>query len=525
MKKLLFMIFTLILTLSLVACNTKDGNLVELKDNITFEEEEISYEIEQILFSKSFQSIDSSVEIITNNNKLKVLASLGLTECSSVNVNSITKKGSEINIHVSARYSKNSLRLAVPQVFMEIDKSKLKGIDNLKFNIVYDDYNPLKIKFGINEVLNKLEANYKLSTKTSPVFTLSRSGESLVWSITYNSIFDRETPEVPLVNLFAQVDAISGDIIESEKVNISSALDEGHVLNYISDDLILYKKSIVDNVTNKTKEQLWLYNTVNNEKTMIFYSNYNIHSVEPNKNRELISIVEVNDNGSELYIVSLEDNRTYKINLEEEFNPSIMSWKDENILYLVDSNKYGTVIYSFDIESNKSTLVTKFQRMIEYLVSNGKSFLVVEDSEEDNTKRISITTDWRDFNIIGNGFLPKYIDENHIAYLKKDNTQDSSTLIIYNIGEGRTIRRIEENIVNYRVISPTNLVYIVKNSINNYALINYSLENKSSTNIANLIDQKIYYNENDSLVYLNTILPFESDKREMIYIIDLNKLN
>jgi hypothetical protein len=525
-KKILCVIFTLFLAISLVGCNAKEKSLITIEEDITFDEEEINYEIEQILFSKSFQSIDPSVEIITNNNKLKVLASLGLTECSSVNVNNVIKKGGEINIHVSAQYSKNSLRLAVPQVYMEIEKSKFKDINDLKFNIVYDDYTPLKIKFGINDVLKKLEAHYKISTKTSPVFTLTRLDKSLVWDISYNSIFDRETPEVPLVNLFVQVDATSGDIITSEKVSISSVLDEGHILNYVSDNLILYKKVIIDNETNKTKEQLWSYDTIKGEKTMIFSSNYNIHTLASNKNQELISIIEVNENGSELYIVSLGDNRTYKINLEEDFNPTLMSWKDKNIIYLVQSNDYGSIVYSFDVESNESKLVGNFNRSIEALVSNGESFLVVENSDEDNIKIISITTDWRNFVFINNGFSPKFIDDDHIAYLKKDNTQDINTLIIYNLKEDRTIRRIEENIVNYRIMSPTNLSYIIKNSNNNdFTLMNYSLENKGSTKIANLINEKVYYSENDELVYLNIILPFESDKREMIYIIDLSKLN
>lgn len=529
MKKILCIIFTLFLAIGLVGCNSKKEDTLALESDITFDEEEINYQVEQILFSKSFQSIAPSAEVITNNNnnnnKIRILASLGLTECSSVNVNNVVKKGSEVNIHVSAKYSKNSLRLAVPQIYMEIEKTNLKDINNLKFNIVYDDYTPLKIKFGINDVLKKLEAYYKISTKTSPTFTLSKSDESLIWSITYNSIFDRETPEIPMINLLVEVDANSGDILTSEKIYISSTLDEGSVLNYVSDNLILYKKILVDKVTNKTKEQLWSYDVLKDAKTMVFSSNYSIHSVDINTSQELISIIEADGNGTELYIISLDDNRTYKINLVEKFNPTIMSWKDKDILYLVENLDYGSIIYNFDLETNESVLVGLFKRNIKTLVSNGESFLMVEAPDENGLHSLSITTDWRNFNFINNGFLPKYIDDKHIGYLRKDETQDTNTLIIYNLEEERTIRRIEENIVNYRVISHTNLFYIVKNSINNYTLINYSLENKSSTKIANLINEKVYYSENDELVYLNIILPFESDKREMIYIIDLSKLN
>lgn len=526
MKRIL-LIIVIVLAIALVfsGCNSNKNNSVTLGD-ARFEDEEIKYEIEQILFSKSFQSIEPSVEIITNNNKLKILASLGLSECSGVNINSVIKKGSEINIHVSSTYNKRDLRLAVPQVIMELKKTKLKNVENLKFNIIYDDYTPLKIKYGINDVLNKIQSHFKVSTKGAPVFNLVKVDDNIVWDISYNSIFDKENPTIPLVNLSARVDANTGDIINSEKVFISSSLDKGHILNYMKDGHILYKKVVLDNDTNKTIEQLWDYNAINNEKIMIYSSNSKISSAQFSSDLQYVSVIELNDNGSELYIIPLDNKRAYKISFENKFIPKTMKWNDKNILYLVENNDDNSRIYSYDIENDETNIVGNFDKNIENLIVSGDQFLIVEKIDNNPNSKISITTNWDKFTLIGYGSSPKFLNESMISYLHKEEANDLNSLLIYDANVKDVIYKIKANILNYEILPDKNIVYVKKNTNNSdYSLIKYSLNDQSSIDIADLISDKIYYDESRKLVYLNIVLPFDNEKTEMIYSLDLSKLN
>lgn len=526
MKRVLLLIVTLFVALIFFGCITNKKDSIVFDDSVTFEEEEIKFKIEQILFSKSFQSIDSSVEIITNNNKLKVLASLGLAEYSEVNINKVVKKGSEVNIHVSGIYDKKNVRLAVPQVIMEINKSKLKETENLKFKIVYDDYTPLKVKFSINDVLNKLESHFKISLKGSPTFELIKLDQDIVWNIYYKSIFDKESADIPLVNLFAQVNANSGDIITSEKAFISSTLDDGHILNYIPNDYLLYKKSIIDPETDKTKEQLWFYDAKKDEKTMLYSSNFKIIASQFNLDLNYVSLIEVSDNGSEVYMIALDDKKAYKLSFENKFNPKIMRWKSGKILYLVDNNNRESVVYSHNIENNETKIIGKFDKDIENLYIKNNNFLIVEKSDVNFNKRISITEDWQDFNEINHGFNPKFIDDRLISYIKKDKKEDHDLLIIYDLETKKTIRPIEGNIVNYIILQNKDIAYVEKNINNNtFSLSKYSLKDKKVSAIANLIGDRVYYDDSRNIVYLNMILPFDNDKTKLIYSIDLDKLD
>lgn len=526
MKRLLVLIIMFV-ALICFGCSINKKSSMVVDDNITFEEEEIGFEIEQILFSKSFQSIDPSVEIITNNNKLKVLASLGLSEYSGVHVNKIVKKGSEVNIHVSGISDKKNIRLAVPQVIMEIDKSELKETENLKFKISYDDYTPVKVKFSINDVLNKLESHFKISLKGSPSFELTKLEQDIVWNIYYKGTFDKESFDIPLVNLFAQVNANSGDIIQSDKVFISSTLDDGNILNYLPNGYLLYKKSIVDSDTNKIKEQLWFYNNNKDEKNMLYSSNFKIISSQLSVDLNYVSVIEVNDNGSEIYLVALDDKKAYKLCFENKFNPKIMRWKSDEVLYLIENNGFKSTVYSHNVENNETKFIGSFNKNIENLYIKDEDFIVVENLGNDNyNKNISITNNWRTFSFISTGFNPRFVDYKTISYLKKDNKEDSNSLILYDMEEDKIIGKIKGNISNYMILPNKTIAYVKKNNTNNdFTLSKYLLEDKKTFNIANLISDKIYYDDSRNLVYINIVLPFDHDKTELIYSIDLDKLD
>src|SRR5690554_3788436 len=100
MKQFLFFVIVGFMMLILLSCSPINNVPMTVEDDMTFEEEQIKYNIEQIIFSKSFQSTEPSVEVISNKNNVKILASLGLAEYSDIIINKIVKKGNIINIHV-----------------------------------------------------------------------------------------------------------------------------------------------------------------------------------------------------------------------------------------------------------------------------------------------------------------------------------------------------------------------------------------------------------------------------------------
>ena len=160
MKQGLFFVLSMFLMVILLSCNHNTNVPMTAEDDTTFEEEEVKYVIEQVVFSKSFQSTEPNVEVLSNKNNVKILASLGLTEYSEISINNIVKKGNVVNIHVSGIKGENP-SLSVPQVILELSELNTNK-DNLSFNIVFDDYEQLKIKFGINDILNKINPNLKL---------------------------------------------------------------------------------------------------------------------------------------------------------------------------------------------------------------------------------------------------------------------------------------------------------------------------------------------------------------------------
>ena len=258
------------------------------EDDTTFEEEEVKYVIEQVVFSKSFQSTEPNVEVLSNKNNVKILASLGLTEYSEISINNIVKKGNVVNIHVSGIKGENP-SLSVPQVILELSELNTnKG--NLSFNIVFDDYEQLKIKFGINDILNKIQSQFKIATNRLPSYSLLKEENNIVWNISYRGVFDRENSIVPLINLSTIIDANSGEIIESEKTIVSSLLDQGHVLDYIDGKHILYKKNITNkDDPEKINEQLWYLDLSNREKVTLYTSDYKIQAAQFNSDSTYIS--------------------------------------------------------------------------------------------------------------------------------------------------------------------------------------------------------------------------------------------
>lgn len=529
MKHFIKLILLIILTIFLTGCKVVDNLPLLAKDTKTAPEteigEELKYTIEQVILSKGYQTIEPNVEILKKkNNRIKLLTSLGLLESSGADIEKITKKGNIVNIYVSNKTDEESIQLSVPQIIIDINE-KLKNIDEIKFNVINENYKPLSIKLGLNDVINKINSEFKVSSNTVPVINLSNINDNIIWNITYNSIFDRDNPETPLVNLSVEIDANSGDILKSTKSFISSIIDEGHVLDYIQNKYILYKKTEKDIERNINSESLWFYDIEHNERGLLFTSKHKIQSALFSPDLKNISLIENNENSGELYIIPISDIKAYKVFFNEPINPSLTSWKDKNNLYIVDNNDSSNV-YIYNLKENENNFINSFDFNF-VNIKNYKDKVIITTAEENKINRkISFTEDWENFKLIDYGFNIKFIDENKICYLKNDEKEGRNKLYIYDLSNNKKIDILDLNLSNYSIISESKLLLIEKNQSNNgYTIHDYDIKNRELTTIINTNSDNVYYNREKNLVYVNLNIPFESEKPELIYSIDLKKFS
>ncbi|MFA5577376.1 MAG: hypothetical protein WCZ27_04175 [Tissierellaceae bacterium] len=526
MKLVYLLILSLLTALVLSACNVNTDLPPELYSEEGFEEEEIKFDVEQILYSKSYQSIEPTVELITKNNKLKLLASLGLGQYSSVNVNRIVKRGSEVAIHVSGTALSENHRLAVPQIILEVEKLKLKNSDDLRFSVIYDDYKPIKIKFGINDVINKVQAYFKISPSRLPSFNLLKENDDILWTVSYEGIIDKDDYLTPLINLSTVIDANSGEILQSDKSTISTTFDQGLVLDFTSESSFLYKRARYDKESDKFSEQLWYGDGLDKDKFMLFSSDFKISSAKFNEDKSHVSLLETNEDNSNLYIISLKDKRAFKISCESKFNPRLMTWKGKDSLYLIESDHELSTVYRYDLGENDLEFIGSFERSIDRIVNRGQAFLMSERINDEANRKILFTEDWETFKIVAKGFNPKFVSNNTIAYLGKDEKKDLNYLYLYNLEEKRITDIVEGNIMNFEVLPSGNLIYVNKNmNYDDYTILKYLSDEKESIDMITATSNRVFFNENEKLLYLNIALASEENKLDLIYEVDIDKIN
>lgn len=525
MRRILALMIFLSVILSLIGCSN-DNPILFKETNSQIKEEEISYTVDQVLLSKGFQSVEPKVEVLKKGLTTKLIASLGLFQSSGIKVSKIVKIGNEINIHLQNQSNEELSSIVVPQVIIELKGFKLKKFDEMQFNIINENYKPLKLKFGINEAINKIDSESKIVSNTAPITNLIPQDGKLLWDITYNSVFDKDNPEAPLANLSVLMDANTGDIISTKKTFISSLIDEGNILDYISNKYLLYTKAERDIEKNIIKENLWSYDIESNQKSLLYSSNMKITNAMFSPDLEYISLIESNESDSSLYIIPRLDRKAYKVLFEEAIKPKIITWKDDNTLYIVDnSSENVSNIYDYNIKDNLTSLTSTIEKNITSLRIKEKFFMITEADKENLNYKISITKDWKSFRLIDYGCSPKFIDKTKIAYLKYNEKENKKALIIYDINEKEKYDVIDINISNFFVL-PNGHMIIVENNPNNndFTVLQYNIEDKTTSIISKSNSEKVFYNEEKNLLYVYLQIPFESDKTELIYSIDLSKI-
>ena len=525
MNRLLALFLTIFLALALTGCKIEDLPFINKDTQVSAEDEELKYKIDKVILSKGYQSLEPKVEVIDKNNDVSLIVSVGLLESSGVHVDQIIKNGNVINIHVVNEVEDDDVQLVVPQIILELKNTKSINMDDIKFNIVNDNFKPLSIKLRLNEVINKIINDYKLTANSSPEINLYKDEDMLVWNIDYNSIFDNNNLETPLVNLSVKVDANTGDIIEFKKVLISSYIDHGHILDYIDENLILYKK-ITEEADGNKLESLWYFNIKNNKKSQLYQTSQNILSAEFSPNTKNVVVLENNGITKDLYIVSRGENKAYKLLFESSLTPSIAKWYNDETIYIIQSDEKESKIYNYNIRSSKEDLISTIDKQVTGMRIFGKNFIFTEPIEQGLNDKVYHTKDWDKLTFIDNGFNPKYMGNDMVAYLKHKEENDRNHLIIYDMNKFEEYDQVDVNALSISSIPGNELLVVEKNpSVNDFTVYEYSKADKDLHFITKLNSENIFLNKKDNSLYVDLILPFEARDSEIIFSVDLTKLS
>ncbi|HSH36118.1 hypothetical protein [Schnuerera sp.] len=523
MKKILLSFIILTLTLIAIGCSyTDEGHISALEKKI--EEEPLSYKIEKIALSKGFQTTESNVEILDKTKNLKLQANIGLIESSGISIEKITKSDKTINIYINRLLDQGEIQLAVPQVVLEILEPIDENIEDLKFNIVTQNFDLISLKYSKNQILDRIYTEFKIEPNSIPDVKLTKLKDQIHWHVSFTNIFDKENSKSPLFNLNVKVDALTGEILDSVKDIISAYIDDGYLLDYIPNNYILYKRYHEENGI--WYESLWTYNVINGQRGKLYTSKDNIQSAVFSPNGEYVSTIEVDENKSDIYLISRQEKIPYKITPNTFLYPKLMKWKDDKTLYFVDIKDETSTLLAYDIHENKSVEIMKVDKIMDSFDLLENKLIFTETQEYSANKNIYFYQEGAELKEIGSGSKVSFLDKENIIYLENVEEKNKNILHIYNIVKNTYENKFDQNIANYFKLDENNLIFIEKNTSNSdYTIKKFNMDNENLISIANVNNDKIFYDPEMEKGYINLCPPNEDDHLNIIYSIDFNKFD
>lgn len=524
MRKVILPIFVAFLVLVLTSCTDLNFPNEKSADN-KIEEKSIKYKIEKIILSKGYQSLEPNVKILEKDKTVKILVSLGLFESSGIEINKITKNNNEINIYTNRLLENDNTQLTIPQAIVKLSISDEEDLEDIKFNIINGNYDPIELKFGKAEILNKIYAQFKIAPNTTPEVNLVREKESFIWNIDFNSISDKDNLEAPLVDLHIKADANTGEIVHTNKKVISEYIDDGLILDYISDQNLLYKQDQID--SKKDTDMLWMYNLKNGEKEKIYETKDSIYSAHFSPDNRNIALIENDEEVSNIYLINVNEKTAKKITPIDYKNTWNIKWKDEDNLYFINNDtKNKSTLFKYNISNKDAERVFSVDKNISDFDFRGETFIFTQLNEKKVNENIYITEDGSTIVEIDKGYRISFLDDDSIVYLKNLEEEDSDIIYIYNLKNSSKISETELNIKDYIKLDSNNLLIIAKNSCNNdYTLVKYNIIDKLLEPIAEITGEVFFYDKVLNKGYISISPPIENDKKHTIYSIDLNKVN
>ncbi len=126
------------------------------------------------------------------------MASLGIVESAGVTVDKITKSNNSINIYIDRLLDNGKAQLAIPQIMIEIQNPMEEKLEDLSFNIVNQNYEPIHLKFNKKQILNNIYSQHKIATNNVPNVSLTKPNDSIVWNVDFQNIYDKENYKSPI---------------------------------------------------------------------------------------------------------------------------------------------------------------------------------------------------------------------------------------------------------------------------------------------------------------------------------------
>lgn len=524
MKKIITVLIFIPFILILLSGCTKTN---PIDNTITAKETKIGYKVEKIVLSKGYQSLEPNVEILKKDDETNIFISLGLVECSGVTVDKITKSNNEINIYIDRLLENNKSELSVPQLLISLDEPEILNLENLKINIINQNYKPIELKFTKSQILNNIYAKFKIAPNTVPNANLIRTNGKLIWNIGFNNMFDKDDKNASLINFNVKADANTGEIISFEKFNISDYIDDGVLLDHATQSYLIYKQKHTEKELEY--ETLYLYNINTHKKNKLYTTNDTIFCAKFSPDYKNVALIENRDDSTNIYLISIDDKATHKITPLGFNRIWNVKWQDNKNLYFLDYNtdENKSTLFHYNLKENDAEPeFVVFKNISDFDV--GKYFFVLTEYNEDLSKqKIYLKTTDEDLQEIDTGYNGKIIDNNNIVYMTNFDNNNESILKFYDIENNSTHLESEMDVKSYSIKDDNKLIIIIKNSCNNdYTLAQYNLNNKELKNIAKVTGDKIFYDEKDNIGYISLIPPIDNkSERSIIYSIDFNKIN
>lgn len=523
-RKYLFL--SLFIFIFLIACSP-DKNIKNNTENIEFIVDATQLSHSYQLKNPHAEFISKCEDLQTNEN-IKLLISLGTMESSGLKIKEITKADNKLNIYVDSLFVPDKLELAVPQAMVSLDRSLFdKSLDSYSFEIINHNGKLLDINLDMTDAISKIESHFKLAANVSPEINLIKKDDLLIWDIKYPATFDKSKPDLPLVKFSTQINAMDGSIIDSNKTLISNPIDDGLIIDIETDNYILYKKFPESAVEDKTREELWIYDINKDKSELLFTSDYTINSTQFSPDLSSISLIEGKEESSNLYIIPKKTKKAYKVLLAEGFSPDLSLWKDSNKLTLLQRLDNKTKICKYDINEEQQYDCLETSNLIHNISYNDGNYLFTEKIDKSLNKKIYSTKDFKSSQFVANGFNPEFINKNTFIFIEDEVNSDTNILNIYDLDRKEILYSLEGYIQNFQILSDDSISFIEKKkNYNHYILSKLSLEDISKNKkiepefISSTISDRVFYNKNHNLFYLNINIPFEHKYKNLTYLVD-----
>lgn len=522
-KSFLVIAFAMLFLLS--ACSLSDLPFLTKIDlnSSTYSEANFEFFVEKVLLSKGYQNTEPRVELVSKLDEKKILIFPGLVKSSGMKVSDISITDNIVNISiVNSSYS--SAELVIPQISILLTKWDNKKLDKLSFNIINENYEPIKITYGIIDVLNKVQADFKISTDSYPDINLLQKDDSILWKIDYDNIFDIENKEIPIIDLEVLVNSETGKVLMSKKGLISSLVDEGELLCSDQKYGFLYSKHSLEHKI--PTSEIWFYNFLDNTKSKVYTTQSEITSARFRPDGIAIAFIEKTGDYSTPYIIELVDKRVTKIVLEENQMPEQIDWKTNTELSILTSFQSNqSIIFVYDTSDNslKNVLSTVFD--IGSFSQFKDKILLSEYIDNTENNKIRLWVPGEGFEFIGSGHSPVIINEQFAAYLEIDEDSDMESLHILDLNTLKNSYTISETIKSFKVISPKE-IYITETSDGNccYKSSILNIEDNKLTAIGNINSARSFYHSDSGLIYINLSVPFMENSPKIIFSISQDEL-